>query len=114
MTTRKVLLAGAASLLLGMPMVSTAAFAQDVDSGRTVFEGTCVACHGDNGRGAFEGVPNLASRLSKSDDELFTNISEGFESPGSIMAMPANGGNPDLTEQQVRDVIAYIRQAFGE
>jgi len=28
--------------------------------------------------------------------------------------MPPNGGNPDLTEQDIRDVIAYIRKEFGK
>lgn len=114
MTTRMSALFGLASVVAAVTVGSSVATAQDAENGRVVFEGTCVACHGADGRGTFEGVPNLSSRLAKSDDELFSNITEGFQSQGSFMAMPARGGNPDLTDQEIHDVIAYIREEFGE
>ncbi len=104
---------GVMGAIVGLGLLSTAAVAQDTANGGTIFNGTCVACHADDGGGAFGGVPNLSDRLVKSDDELFTSVRGGFESPGSIMAMPSNGGNPNLSEQDVRDVIAYIRETFG-
>jgi len=95
-------------------MVPMAALAQDAANGGTVYEGTCVACHGADGTGAIGGLPDLADRLGKTDAELFDSVRNGFDGPGGIMPMPANGGNPNLTEQDVHDVIAYIRQTYGE
>jgi hypothetical protein len=36
----------------------------------------------------------------------------GFQSPGSPMAMPARGGNPDFTDQDMLDVLAYVRATY--
>ena len=88
----------------------------DVAKGEEFYNGTCVACHSENGKGAFPGVPNFKSRkgpLNKLDGELLHNIVEGFESPRSMMAMPAMGGNPDLSEQDIANIITYIREEFG-
>ncbi len=84
--------------------------------GEAVFNTTCVACHGPDGSGAFGGVPDFTradGRLAKTDDELFDSVRNGFSSPDSFMPMPARGGNPDLTDQEIRAVISYLRDAFG-
>ena len=86
-------------------------------SGKDIYSQTCVACHGANGKGAIPGTPNFTKAsgpLSKSDDELMHNISAGFQSPGSAMAMPAKGGNPDLNATDVRAVLDYMRESFGK
>ena len=51
--------------------------------------------------------------LAKPDEELLKSITEGFQSPGSALAMPPNGGNPTLTEEDVEAVLAYLRSEFG-
>jgi len=105
-----------AGLLVSVSL-STAAFAggPDLANGQERYEETCIACHGDNGKGTMPGIPNFASAkgpFAKTDAELTTSIIEGLESPGADLAMPAMGGNPDLTEDDVRDLIAYMRKAF--
>jgi len=84
--------------------------------GAQVYQETCVVCHGEDGRGALEGVPNLTDprgRLAKPDELLVRNMIEGFQSPGSPMPMPPKGGNPDLSDQDMVDVLAYMRRQFG-
>ncbi len=89
---------------------------EDAAVGKAVYSQTCVACHGVNGKGTIPGVTDFTGKdspLRKSDAELVNNISKGFQSPGSFMAMPSKGGNPTLTEADVRAVLAYLRAEFG-
>ncbi|MEE8258794.1 MAG: cytochrome c [Sphingomonadales bacterium] len=86
-----------------------------LENGKAVYGTTCIACHGAKGKGEIPGVPDFTKKkspLSKSDAELFQNLLNGFQSPGSFMEMPIKGGNPDLTEQDIQDVILYLREEF--
>jgi len=86
-------------------------------TGEETYEKTCIACHGTKGKGVFPGTPDFtdsSGSLSKSDDKLINNITNGFQSPGSPMAMPPKGGNPNLDENAVTEVLKYIREAFGK
>ncbi|PHS21773.1 MAG: cytochrome c, class I [Robiginitomaculum sp.] len=88
----------------------------DAAKGKVVYEGTCVFCHGENGKGEIPGTPNFTKAdgvLAQDDAVLISHIIDGFESAGSAMPMPANGGNPDLSDEDVEDVLAYLHQAFG-
>lgn len=86
----------------------------DPEHGAQVFDETCVACHGADGKGAIDGVPPLSGPLTKPDEVLLRHMIEGFQSPGSPMPMPARGGNPDLTDQDINDVLAYLRKNFSK
>lgn len=84
-------------------------------SGEAVYLQTCVACHGPEGRGAIPGTPDLTGPdgpLTKPDAELMRNVTEGFQSPGSPMAMPPKGGNPALTTADIQAVLDYMRREF--
>lgn len=84
--------------------------------GKSVYQGTCIACHGAGGEGALPGVPDLTESngpLSKSDDELKRNIVNGFRSPGSPLTMPPRGGDPSLSDEDIDAVIRYMRETFG-
>lgn len=85
-------------------------------SGKQVYDESCVACHGANGKGAIHGVPDFtspSSPLKKSDSILLDHIEHGYQSPGSPMAMPARGGNPKLTNEDLKNALDYIRKTYG-
>lgn len=76
---------------------------------QALYATTCVACHGPAGKGALPGVPDLATRLGKSDAELAASILNGFQTPGSPMAMPPKGGNAALTAADAQALVTYLR-----
>lgn len=87
----------------------------DATTGARVYGQTCVACHGADGKGALPGVVDLTPSdgpLSQPDTLLYAAIRDGFQSPSSSLAMPAKGGNPALTERDIHDVVAYLRETF--
>ena len=86
-------------------------------SGSVVYHQTCIVCHGATGKGAVPGAPDFTSKngpLNKSDALLLQYIENGHQSPGSPMAMPPRGGNPKLTNQDLKNALSYIRNTFGK
>jgi disulfide bond formation protein DsbB len=84
--------------------------------GQTLYESTCSACHGGDAKG-IEGVgKNLIEGefvLQISDDDLLDFIKVGRE-PGdpnntSGISMPAKGGNPALSDDDIKNIIAHLR-----
>ena len=87
-----------------------------VAEGKKLFEQTCSACHGKDAKG----LPNLGKDLTTSefvkglsDDELLAFIKKGrpVSDPANTTGvdMPPKGGNPALTDDQLRAIIAFIR-----
>jgi cytochrome c5 len=86
-------------------------------SGETVYANNCQACHGNDGKGNFPGVPDFTTSkgpLRKSETELLSNIVNGYQSDKSMMAMPPKGGNAKLTNTDIESVLDFIRNTFGE
>lgn len=90
----------------------------DAKAGEAVYMGTCIACHGPDAKG----VPNLGKSMhpndsefirTKSDAELVEFIKVGRTPDDPLnttgVGMPAKGGNPAITEQQLYDVVAWMR-----
>lgn len=108
-----------AALVLG---ISTSAMADcgftggNVANGDKIFHETCMTCHGEDGHGAIPGAPDFTKKgsvLSKPHAVMIAHIKNGFQAPGSPMAMPPKGGNPDLTDQDIKDVHQYLHHRFG-
>jgi hypothetical protein len=57
-------------------------------------------------------LPSRPPGFSNGQAASVAEIGEGFQSPGSQMAMPAKGGNPDLTRGDLVNVLSYIREHF--
>lgn len=102
-----------------LPAAKTDDAGPDPESGRLIYATFCATCHQPDGRGGgLPGAPQLAaanfrqrgpeSPLAKSDEVLLKTITEGAEGK----PMPPFGGV--LKPGQIRDVLAYLRSAFGE
>ena len=101
---------------LGAALAALAPGAMAGSHGKSIYGGTCVACHGADGKGALPGMRPLGGKggaLAKPDSVLMKNMAEGFQSPGSPMAMPPKGGDPTLTGDDLKAVLAYMRNTFG-
>lgn len=99
----------------GLTYAGLALAAGDRGRGAAVFNGTCIACHGSDGSGNLPGVPDLAGKsglLSQNDAVLLERMKEGYQSPGSPMAMPPRGGDPALTDADLMAVLQYMRTEF--
>ena len=90
--------------------------AGDPVNGAVVYRGTCSACHGQ----ALQGVDGLGKGLApneyvatSTEEELanFINIGRPADDPANMTGvdMPPRGGNPSLSDQDLRDVSAYLK-----
>lgn len=90
--------------------------AGDADKGRGLWMNTCIACHGDRGQGmpgqAFD-IRDSPFIQDSSDGDLLAFIKQGrmgFDPASRTgIQMPPKGGNPRLNDDDLRDIIAYIR-----
>ena len=84
--------------------------------GYELFIASCSACHGANGEG-MEGLgkPLKASDFiaSKSDSEMVAFVKTGRpvwdELNTTGLDMPPKGGNPALTDEQIAEIVSFIR-----
>jgi mono/diheme cytochrome c family protein len=90
--------------------------AEYIASGSKLFAASCSACHGKDGRGTKGNGPSLVDNTfcqSQDDDTLLAFINKGRD-PGDPanttgVGMPAKGGNPALDDDDILDIIAYVR-----
>ena len=88
----------------------------DAVLGEAIYGTVCVACHGTDA-GGIEGLgPALAGNefvAVQSDDDLvgFLTVGRGTDDSANTtgVAMPPRGGNPSLTDDDLYDVVAYLR-----
>lgn len=93
----------------------------DAATGQQLFVINCSTCHGPTG----EGLPGLGKPLTTSafvgglsDAELLAFIKSGrlVDDPLNTtgIVMPPKGGNPALTDEQLRAIVAYIRSIHAK
>ena len=90
--------------------------AGNVEHGKQLYASACITCHGPTGegiQGLGKGLQGNAFVKSKSDDEVVAMLKEGrpADHPENTtkVAMPPKGGNPGLTDQDLKDIAAFIR-----
>lgn len=87
-----------------------------IANGSKLYASTCAACHGKDGAGVQgSGVALRGNRFceEQDDEELLAFIKRGRD-PGDPanttgIGMPARGGNPALDDDDLLDIIAYVR-----
>jgi disulfide bond formation protein DsbB len=88
----------------------------DPATGQTLFTQTCSACHGPTG----EGIQGLGKNLvasdfvaGQTDDQLlsFIKVGRGPTDPLNTtgIAMPPKGGNPALSDEDLQNIIVFLR-----
>ena len=95
-----------------------AAVEGDPVAGEAIYQSTCVACHGPDAKG----VQGLGKSLhpsdsefiqEKSNEELVAFIKQGRQPDDPLnttgVAMPPKGGNPALSDEDIQNVVAYMR-----
>jgi mono/diheme cytochrome c family protein len=88
----------------------------DAAAGEALFQTTCFACHGTDATGLpGQGKDLTTSTFTRglSDTEFVTFVKNGRKITDPLnttgVDMPPNGGNPALSEQDLFDIVAYIR-----
>ena len=87
--------------------------AGDSAKGQALFQTSCSACHGPEGKG----VPGLGKDMTgsefiagKSDAELIEFIKQGRDPSDPLnstgVAMPPKGGNPSLSDEDLQNIVA--------
>jgi disulfide bond formation protein DsbB len=115
------LLTGALALSLaacgggGQSGGDTPAPAGDAANGQTLFTGTCSSCHGPDATG----IAGLGKDLTtstfvaeRSDAEMIEFLKTGRPADPlntTGVDMPPRGGNPALTDDDLVDIVAYLR-----
>lgn len=104
-------------------MASVAAYLQsdkpaNFEAGRKVYNQACLSCHMTDGMG----VPGLNPPLAKTDwvtgdkarliNVILLGLNEPIKIEGEEYANPMPA-QPQLTDQQIADVLTYIRNSFG-
>lgn len=101
------------SLLLSALSAAAQDLPADLVRGKTLYENHCATCHGMTGQGNGPAAASLRvapanfhrfHSFLKSDEELLRTIEHG------IVFSPMHAWSGSLTEEQMFDVLAYVRQ----
>lgn len=84
----------------------------DPVAGAPIYARVCLACHGSDGRGngGIGGDFAQPERLQQDNAVLINTITNGSNVNGRVMPPQS----AVLSEQEIKDVLSYIRQEFGE
>jgi cytochrome c5 len=105
---------GRAAMQAAQEAASQAAAAQvaygGTTDGKTIYDNVCHACHTSGVAGAPKvgDKADWGARLAQGEATLDKHAIEGFT--GKTGVMPARGGNPALSDEQVKAAVAWIME----
>ncbi|OQY49742.1 MAG: hypothetical protein DRR08_22585 [Candidatus Parabeggiatoa sp. nov. 2] len=78
-------------------------------SGKEIYEATCKQCHetGIAGAPKYGDKASWAERVAKGEATLIQNALNGLN------VMPPRGGDPDISDEEVKGAVQYMLQAVG-
>jgi disulfide bond formation protein DsbB len=90
--------------------------AKAAPSGADLYKSSCSACHGADAKG----IPNIGKDLvggefcrTQTEDQLLDFVKKGRTSDDPLnttkVAMPPKGGNPALSDSDIRSIIQYVK-----
>jgi mono/diheme cytochrome c family protein len=103
----------AISLACLVALGASSARADDVQAGKTVYVQQCMICHGISGKGngpsgkKLDPKPTDFTKAVANDEEWFKATKLGTKAIGKSNGMEAYSAK--LTDQQIRDVLAYVK-----
>ena len=84
--------------------------------GKAIFDRICATCHGKDANGLpklGKGLRDNAFTQSQSDGELVTFLKTGRPATHPLnttgVDMPPRGGDPTITEDDLKNVVAFLR-----
>jgi Cytochrome C oxidase, cbb3-type, subunit III len=112
------IIAGLGLFIFGVSMGwgATRLIGKDWEEAKQLYADACASCHGDDGKGQVSGLgvtvelPDFtwcAFNSEESDRDWSLVVAEGGPAAGRSEQMPSFHGA--LTEQQINQVIAYVR-----
>jgi nitrite reductase (NO-forming) len=88
-----------------------------IERGKEVYNSQCITCHMENGEGIEGAFPPLAKSdyLMADKKRAVRQILEGASGEMVVNGVTYNGEMPaiDLTDEQVSDVLNYVRNSWG-
>lgn len=95
-----------------LPIVAEAGLKE----GEKLYMQNCAVCHGEDGEGAMAGVNDLNQNsvwVSQPDAALLEKLKQGINKEGAV-SMPPKGGNAELTDQELMEIIKFMHKQFGK
>lgn len=107
-TSKQMMVTAAIALMLSTAQQQAVAQASE-PSGKKVVEAVCIACHGTGKNGApkIGEIKAWSARTTRSLTELSQSALDG------IRKMPPHGGNPALSNTEIKRAIAYMVNESG-
>lgn len=88
-----------------------------IERGQEVYNSQCITCHMEKGEGLEGAFPPLAKSdyLMADKNRSIKQILEGASGEMKVNGKTYNGEMPavDLTDEQVSDVLNYVRNSWG-
>jgi cytochrome c5 len=84
----------------------TTALTPDLQAGKALVEANCVVCHkpGINGAPIIGNPKMWQRRIAQGQDVLVQHAIDGY----NYDMMPPRGGNPELSDNDIRLAVAYL------